>query len=313
MSTNKQIESDYYNEFLLESNNFFTKDEESQKLYDLITPIRNLFINNKEILSYSFCRYFGGSAELAFFCQFNSELENILQKIYILIEEDISYFFKKVPLRLRGIYNLNEIIKKDVINNFLPKQIKFLSNKRQLLRDNILKEFPYLKKYLSDEYLFSFTLSDYINSKYLYQESYSLNDYFVAQYNRAGYASIGLPILIGIYVFYQKNENNKQNSISWIMLEELLKTLSAIYEILHSTEIKKNIYISKLSDKDEFNWYKLSYENQQEILDSKKEIDIIISEHLKKLEINFLSNLERININLKFKKLIKQILVWVKK
>lgn len=311
MSVNES-ESNYYNEYLFEVNNFFTTDSVSQKLYDITTPIRNLFINNKEILSYSFCRHFGGEPKIAFFCEFLAQVNAISSTSDEFLVENQNYFRKKVPVRLRGIPNLYELIDHDISEVFLPIQLKFLTQKLANSVGKIATTYPEIKKYLQPEYLVEFDYSEFISHKKLYQESLNLSQYLDSQDSRQSFAKIGLPILLGLQNYYAQISGLNKPTISWVLVEELLRLISLIHQLGSSREFALFLYQSKLSEKDEFGWWQLSDREKLKKIENNTEIEHMIQGYKDKYYQTGLLNLENLSLSDKFKPLLMEVLNWAK-
>jgi hypothetical protein len=254
-----KAETKFLTEFLTELNAVLTEENYADKYQDIVSPIRNFFIEKNDLTAFSLARYYGGNTRIAFFAEWYSQILDITQDSKDLFKVNQEYLRKKIPLSYRGIPNLYEIIDNHIREIFLPRQIALIHSKTTELILELESKYPYLKKYLSKEALAKNSLGEIINISKLYQIKVSLSQFIEGQGYRSHYIKIAFPCLISmIYSFNQVNSTANAKEIRWVLLEELLKNIAVLFEIKNSKDLQKFLYQVSLSDTEEFNWLKMN-------------------------------------------------------
>jgi hypothetical protein len=253
----------FLTEFLTEVNFVLTQEDYGNKLQDLLSPIRNLFLEPKELLSFSLARYCGANTRIAFFSEWYFQVVNLTRDSSRLLEADRDYFRHKVPLKLRGLPNLHDLVDEHIKNIFLPHQIAVLHTKNKEFIDDLVYKYPYLNKYLSKNFLSQFVAGELTSVNKLYNPDLNLSAYLEAQGRRMNFVQIGLPVLLGLsYTFNQPHNPVNPQAVKWVLLEELLHQVATLYQINSTKDLQKFIYHQGLSEKEEFDWLQLDEHKQ---------------------------------------------------
>jgi hypothetical protein len=306
------LQSSFLTEFLSESNLVLTQEDVGNKLHDLFAPIRTLLHRDQTILAFSLARYCGANTRLAFFCQWYFETSCLQQSPLQLVEENRLYLRKKVPLKLRGVPNLHDLIDSDIENCFLPEQLAFMQNKSFELIQDLLFKHEYLGKYLSPVSLSQFRISQVVSHKYLYAEDFNFNLYLEAQETRTSFLQISLPCLLGFaFSFNQVDNPVNPKAVKWVLVEEIFRLMAA----LHQTALDKNylemVYRSRLNDKDQFEWLQLSPEVKTRRLNNNQEVKDLAKSYRRKLYERVNNHLQNLVFPDKYTEMLKDLSQWV--
>jgi hypothetical protein len=256
-------QSTYVTEYLSETNFALTKEDHGNKFFDLLSPLRALLLDEKEIFSYSLARYCGASSELSFFCEWINQTSKILRNTDQLFESNRVFLQKKVPTKLKGLPNLNQLIDQDILHTYLPFQLEILQTRIKESRVNFVSRFPFLKKYLSSEYMSKRISAELISNSRLYQDHFSLHSYISAQADRDSFMTIAFPCLIGfLFNFNRSDSPINPEGVRWVLLEELLGNIASLHQTSQPGTLQRMVYSSKLSDSEEFSWFQMSAERQ---------------------------------------------------
>lgn len=305
-------DANFLSQYLTLVNQTLWQEENGHHLNDLFTPLRNLFLNQKELMSYSLCKHFGGSNELAFFSQWYYTVQKLYQDSSGLFAENQNYFRKKIPLTLKEAAGVNEVVDKDIENIFLPKQLRILQQKTQELIEALVKTEPNLEKYLNKTFLTSFDSGDVVSSKKLYQENLTVSQYFDAQGTRLSFAYIGFPALLGmIFYFYKQGSKLNPKSTKWTLIEETLKNISALHQNATSKELECFVHYSRLELDQKVLWWGLTSSEQLQKSLASTDTRQIIQNLKEKVYRNCLNNLDYIVIPDRYKELINDLIQWV--
>ena len=256
-------QSSYITEFLAETNLVLSQEDYGNHFYDLLSPLRSFLHADEELLSFSLARYCGATSHVAFFCEWYVQYQQLLRDIGPLFDKNKEYLEKKVPLKLKGVPNLKNIISRDINQVFIPHQMAILNTKTNELRSDITKTNPFLSKYVSVQYLSKFITSDLVSIKQIYSVQFALKSYIDAQMYRTSFIMIGLPCLLGfLYNFNQPDSPINPEGVRWVVLEELMCQIALLHQTNQQGDLQRMVYSSRLSDKEEFNWFQLSPEKQ---------------------------------------------------
>jgi len=190
--------SNFYVEFLSESNLILTQDDYGNGLNNILTPIRNYLQNkDQEVLSFALSRYSGANARLAFYSEWFFQTTRLTFDTQPLIEESKDFLLKKVPLSLKGVPNLYKIVEHDVFEFYLPRQLSFMQAKQRETEYDLVRKNPFLSKYLNSRFLSKVTASDVLSRQNVYSSKVNLGQFIEAQGTRSSFVQIGLPCLLG--------------------------------------------------------------------------------------------------------------------
>jgi hypothetical protein len=298
-------------EFLSEANQLITQDDYGKGLYDLLTPIRNLLLNRKDLLTFSIAKYAGADNRLAFFCEWFYLTNLLTVETDLLKKEDAEYLKRKIPLRLRGVKTLNQIVERDVERVFLPRQVAVLHLKTQEYIQSLVSRDSVLEKYLNKSYLNSFVSSEVASIKRIYQESQTMSDYLSVQGERSSFVLLGLPCLLGLtYYLNQPSTKNLGKSVKWVLLEELLKDIACLHQTASGSDFQMFVYASRLSEKDEYHWLSLKPEDRLRESLASDDAKEIIKNVREKIYLKAKNNLHQSNLPEKFEAMIGDLLEW---
>ncbi len=315
-------------EFLAESNKLLNQVDQGQ-LYDLLSPIKNYLQKQEDLLSFSLTRLFGGSKELAFVMEWQTQTSFLMHNSTDLFEENQIFWRKKIPVKLRGIPDLFERIDSDISKVFLPKQLIFFEEQNLKLKKEILINSPNLQNYLQG-FLTKIIIAQFGKSQLLYQENINLSQFLEYLSLGSSFLKIGLPILTAIcfansQVISNIIPNSSQNSnenlaknwqnvenkdINWVFLEEIVKDISCLYQISNSLDLAKFLYLQNLSEVQVFDWWQKSEAGCLQILIGQKQIQQEVSNYQQKILTKIQSDIDRTGLDLKTQNLLKKVANW---
>jgi len=298
-------------EFLSECNLALTQGDSGLGFDDVLVPIRNLLSQENDLISYSLARYAGANSQLAFFAEWYYQVYKLGLDSRPLLEENRSYFRKVVPLKIKGVPNLYDLIDQDIIERFLSRQIGFMQNKLYEFTWDYNRKYPYLSKYLNPSFLNKLTGGDVSTRKYLYRESLNSSEYVKNQSYRSSAVLITFPCLLGfVFNFNQEASFINSKGVKWVVLEEVLDVIAMLHQTASTPDLRLFLYYSSLSDKEQFSWLQLSEEKKliltlssPENKQSHKEIRNRAWEQAK-------NSLEILNFPEKYKQMLSDLLTW---
>jgi hypothetical protein len=302
--------SNFLTEFLAETNALLAQIDYSNKLHDMISPIKNLMLKEKELLAFSMARYCGANAKIAFFCEWYFQILKLTNNTLPLIKENQEYFYKKVPIRLRGVPNIYQLVDQDVLV-FVPQQLALIQNKSKALLDNLVVDYPYLCKYLNDTFLSQIIASQYSSRKNKYVDRMSVSEYLDSQMTSDSFVKIALPCLLGFhYSFNQSNSFVNPNEVKWIMVEEALKNISLLNQINQNKDFEEFVYWSTLTEKEEFEWLQLDQKNRFQRMLSMPANRELVKTHKEKIYKSTVNNIHAMAFPDHHKKMLLELLDW---
>ena len=294
-------------EFLTESNKILSNTDFGGSLYDLLVPIRAYLQSLEDLLSFSFCRLFGGSVELAFAMEWQTQTAFLVHSKEELVEQNQNFWRKKIPVKLRGIPGLFDKIDQDIHKIFLPKQLTFLQEKNDKMNSEISQKYPEIAKYLNKNYLINITIAQFGKSQLLYQPNINLSQFLEYLSFGSSFLKIGFPILVAL------RSNNTQNSeVNWLFVEEVTKDLSCLYQISNSLDLAKFLYLQNLSESESFTWWQKNESNAFQILIGQKEIQKEIQNYQEKYQVKLQSDIARSGLDSKDQNLLLSLVNWAK-
>lgn len=306
-----KIDPNFSREFLTELNRRMTSDSWSRHVYDLTTPIRNLFLESKDLLTFSLARYAGGSVKIAFACQWYFQTLEVLQNPQALIEENLKYFKKKIPLRLRGVPGLDKKVTSHIKDFILPQQNIILFSRLKEFLNELVEEFPYFSKYFSDDLLAKIQFSQLMEIKPLYQEVVTQSQYLDSQSTRNSFVKVSLPCLLGLlFTFNNGPLKIESKNIKQVLLEEIFKSIAALHQTAISKDFQMFIYASRLSEKEEFLWWQMDLNKQLQLAIASSEAREICKSLREKIYQNATNNLSSVGLNERHKNMVYDLLQW---
>jgi hypothetical protein len=305
------VQSNYLTDFLSETNLVLIQEDFGNQLYDLLAPIRNTLNKDKEILSFSLAKYCGAETNLAFYCQWTSFTVNLIHHQEVLEEENKNYFKRKIPVRLRGVPGLYDILKDDVKNNIIPQQLSIIQAKQKQLLVDILIASPELQKYLQPNVWNQIQAAIHSSKKFLYQEEKTTSAYIESLGWRESFVQIGLPCLLGFVYSFSKEENPiNPKGIKWTLLEDIMHGISILHQSAIDLDFRTFIYISRLSDKEEFEWWQIGKEQQIKIVTNSVASAEIVQGIREKIKNKVLQDLESLIFPEKQKEMLTDLIDW---
>ena len=304
-------DSNFLTEFLAEVNFVLAQTDNGNKLNDLIAPIRNLLMEEKDLLCFSLSRYSGANSRVAFFCEWYYQTLKITNDTTQLFEENRKYFRKKVPVKYRGIPNIDELIDQDIAL-FIPHQVAILHTKSKEILDSLVQKYPYLSRYLNDAFISQFYASQYLTRKKKYVESVSVSEYLEAQSTNTSFIQIALPCLLGFcFAFNQEESVINPSAIKWVIIEELLKNISLLHQVNQNQDFEEFIHSNNLSEREQFEWLQLDSKNKFQRILSTSETREIIKTQKNKIYGQAIASIESIQLPDKNKEMLRELLDWV--
>lgn len=305
------LQSTFVTEYLAESNLVLTQEDFGNKLYDLLSPIRNLLHADKDILAFCLARYAGAPSRLAFFSQWFAQTQSLLQDNSPLFQETQQYLRKRVPIRLRGVPNLYELVDRDVAQVYLPMQQAFLQNKTRELTQDILVKHDYLSKYLSPTFQSRFTAAEMVSGKFLYSENLSIKEFLDAQAYRSSYHMVCYPTLLGLlHTYHQPDNPVNPKSIKWILLEEILEQIAILHQTGTNRDLAFFMYLSRLNDKEQFIWLQEEPKTQIQTLRYNSEVHRLVQESRQKIHTRATDLMQNLVLPDKDMIMLKDLLDW---
>jgi hypothetical protein len=305
-------ESSFLVEYLGETNKILAQIDYSHKLQDLVNPIRNFLLKQKELLSYSMARYCGSNTQLAFFCEWYFQILKLTSDTTALTEENRQYFSKKIPIKFRGVPNIYNLVEQDILV-FVPQQLSLLQSKSKTILDQLAVQYPYLGKYLNEEFLSQIISSVYTSNKRKYAESLSLSEYLESQSTSVSFCQIGFPCLIGLCFYYnQENSPTDPATIKWVIIEEILKNISLLHQINQTRKFDEFVFASTLSEREEFEWMQLDSPNRTQRILGNTEIREQIKSHKNRIYSSALQQIDRLELQQTQVDLLRELLEWAR-
>jgi hypothetical protein len=256
----------YTTEFLSELNLVLTQEDFGNKLYDLLTPIKNLLQKDNDLLTYSLARYCGANSRLAFTCEWYLLTNSLTLNCEPLIAENKKHFLKKINPKYKNLRNLDELVENDIKSTFLPLQLSFLNLKAKEFMDEQITKYPYLVKYLNSSFLSQFTTSELQLHKSLYTDSVSLNQYIDIQGSRTSFVYVSLPCLIGFtYSFNQHDNFVNPKGIKWSLLEDVFRQIASLHQMKDDQGFIRVVYEASLDSQQEISWLEMDEQAKSQI------------------------------------------------
>jgi hypothetical protein len=304
-------DSNFLTEFLAEVNFVLAQTDNGNKLNDLIAPIRNLLMEEKDLLCFSLSRYSGANSRVAFFCEWYFQTLKITNDTTLLFEENRKYFRKKVSVKYRGIPNIDQLIDQDIAL-FIPHQVAILHTKSKEILDSLVQKYPYLSRYLNDSFISQFYASQYLARKKKYVERVTIHEYLEAQSTNTSFIQIALPCLLGFcFSFNQEESTINPAAVKWIIIEELLKNISLLHQINQNQEFEEFVHSNSLSEREQFEWLQMDPKNRfQRILASAETRETVKSQK-EKIYAQTISSIESVQLPDKNKEMLRELLDWV--
>ncbi len=303
--------SGFLAEFYNEVNFVLTQEDHGNQMEEVLAPVKNLFLEEKSLLSFSLARYCGANTRISFFCEWYFQVLNITKDTNQLYLANQNYLRKKVPLRLRGLPNLYEVVDKHIENIFLPSQIGVMHSKNVELTNELKERYPYLSKYLNKDYLSKFIGGEIISIASIYREEITTSQYLKAQGQRLSFVQIALPCLLGLsYSFNQPNNPINPEKVKWVLLEEVLRDIATLYQIYHTEDLQRFLYLKSLSESEEFNYLKSQESTQSKLALQSNSTRQQANEYKDKILFNAINNLEALVFPDNYKEMIRDLIEW---
>ena len=306
-----KTQTGFITEFLTEINFVLTQEDYENKLESVIAPIRNLFLQEQNLLGFSLARYCEANTRIAFFCEWYFQVLKITKDNSTLILANQEYLKKSVPMRLRGLPNLYKIIDNHIHKILLPKQIGLLHAKNAEFVADLKQQYPYLNKFLSKEFLGKLMVGDVISISKIYKENLTVSEFIEAQSQRSSFVQIGLPCILGLsYTFNQPDNPINPDGVKWVLLENLLKNIATLHQINSTKDLEQFVYQSKLSDSQEFDWLRREPAIKMKIAINDTETRNDTQKIKDKIYQKSKDQLENIVFPKKYKEMLKDLLDW---
>ena len=302
--------SNFLTEFLAETNALLSQIDNGNKLHDIISPIKYLMLKEKELLTFSMARYCGANTKIAFFCEWYYQVLKLTINTDPLFKENQEYFYKRVPIRLRGVPNIYALVDKDV-QAFVPQQLALIQTKSKAILDSLVISYPFLSKYLNDTFLSQIISSQYSSRKNKYVERMSVSEYLESQMTSDSFVKIALPCLVGFhYSFNKPSSTINVNEVKWIMVEEALKNISLLNQVNQNKDFEEFIHWSTLSEKDEFEWLQMDQKNRFQRMLSSPSTRETVKLHKEKIYKSTINNINAMVFPDQHKKMLLELLDW---
>jgi hypothetical protein len=267
------LQSSYTTEYLSETNLIITQEDFDNKLTDLLQPIKSYLHSDQDLLTFSISRYCGGDTRLAFFAQWlmltsvltfdSSELRSITR----------DHLIKKTERDFHKLENYSSHIDSIVDTVYVPMQIKIMQSKAISLADDIIRNNPYLHKYLTHDYHGRVTAHEMRCRSFWLYDDLSLVEFKAMQGVRESFLYIGYPVLISLlYNFNQPESVVNSKVIKWVLVEDILKIISSLHQTGRGFELERMMYYDSLTEIDKLRWLSLSLKDQKKILLMNEEI-----------------------------------------
>jgi hypothetical protein len=303
--------SNFVVEFLSETNLILAQFDSGNKLYELLQPVKNLFLNEKKLLSYSICRYNGGSPQLSFFCEWYYQICRITDNPELLKVQNQIYFSKKLSPKLKNLDSVEAQLAKD-IDKFTLAQISILHSKTRELNDLAMRKHQSVIKYLDYNYVNKFFGNQYQSRKALYQDI-TIAEFLDSKGGSLAYTQIVLPFLIGaMHGYTQSDSIINPESIKWVLLEEVLRNIAILYEINLNHEFEEFLMLQSLDEEAKVEWYQLDAKNQFQKLISNTNIREQFNQYRQKLIDNINLNIDMIKLPQESKEILVDLYDWAK-
>lgn len=305
------LKNSFLTEFLSETNLILTQVDRGNKLNDIVSPIKNYFQKEKDVLTFSLARYAGGNTHLAFFSEWYYQTVKLTLNRDLLTQENKEYLKKKIAIHLRGVPNIFSLVDNHIEEVYIPWQISFMQLKSNEVMTDIVKSNPFLSKYLNEDYLNQVIASELTSIKPIYTEKMNLSEFLEAQSSRTSFLQISFPCLVGFcYNFNQKDSLITPKGVKWVMLEELLKNIAALHQTSQDQDLSLFLYQQNMDEKEQFGWYQFDRTKQIHIVMQTPEIKAKVKEVREKLYKRSLSQLESLVFPEKYREMLRDLIDW---
>ncbi len=303
--------SNFVVEFLSEVNLILAQFDSGNRMYELLQPVKNLFLKEKNLLSYSICRYNGGSPQLSFFCEWYYQICKTTDNPSLLKLENQDFLTKKIPRELKELDQIQVKIESDVLV-FLNTQLSILHSKTRELNDLAIHKNPSVIKYLDYNYVNKFFGNQYLTRKSTYDES-TVADFLEAKGGSLAYTQIVLPFLIGtMYGYSQPDSIVNPESVKWVLLEEVLKNIAILYEINKNHEFEEFLMVHTMDISQKKEWYSLDIKNQFQKIIASTSVREQFNSHRNKIIENIIKNIDHIKLPEKSMEILIDLFDWAK-
>lgn len=254
-------------EFLSQVNAHFTGKNE-------FGPIKTYLQSQEEFMSYFLVRYLGGDKNTALFSELVYQFANIFSDIPKWQEYSQKYWKNTIDIKLRGVFNLNKILDKDILQNITPRQILSFS---LLIQDISQKMDQKLQPEIQRVWQGIFEITSMDRNFY---GNLSLSQFLDIQANSVHYYKLGLPCYLALSI---ENDNLRE-------IQEMAKQITVLYILSHDQIVAEFLVYNSLSDSERFVWWGLT--------NGQKMDRILDSGVMKQIEEFKQKTLERINFSL---------------
>lgn len=305
------LQSSFRTEFLSESNLLFTQSDFGNNLEEVYAPIKSMFQDSSDLLSYSLARYCGASTRLAFVVEWIFLTHQITLQTERLRTINLEFFKNRVPLIYKGIPSLHANIAQIIDTTTIPLQLGFLHKTTAELIDDAMLTHPHIRKYVEDTNINRIRAQQWISQSQLFHENMTITSYIETLEARSSYIQIALPCLIGfVELFHQEDNPINPKAVKWVIIEEIFASIAMLHQSANSLEFLKMLHFIDLSDKERFEWFSLS--------DKDRELKIIQNMELKKKAQNYrlkyyqriMNHLERLVFPDKYTQMIRELSEW---
>lgn len=305
------LQSAYLTELLSEANMVFAQEDFGNKLSDVLTPMKKVFLEDKQILPYSLSRYCGGDSRIGFYVQWFYYNYLFSHDSTILYTQNLEYLSKRIHDKFSQQPGVQKIIEKQINEFFIPRQLQIFRAKSAELVADIVYKSPYMSKYLSGQYTSQFLASDIQLQRLLYSGDIPLNSVLDAQSTRTGFALIGYPILVSFYFAFNQPDNPiNARAIQWGSIEELLKEISFLYQAECDDSLMGFIHCAGLSEKSVVEWLNATDDYKRMTSKDNRDARDMVARIKAKVHTKCLSDLDNIIFPDKFKTMLNDLIEW---
>jgi len=191
------------------------------------------------------------------------------------------------------------------------RELAIIQAKQKQLLVDILMASPELQKYLQPNVWNQIQAAIHNSKKFLYEEDKTTSAYIESLGWRESFVLIGLPCLLGFVYSFSKEENPiNPKGVKWTLLEDIMHGISILHQSAIDLDFRTFIYLSRLSDKEEFEWWQIGKEQQIKIVQNSVASAEIVQGIREKIKNKVLQDLESLIFPEKQKEMIADLIDW---
>jgi large subunit ribosomal protein L34 len=257
------LKNSFLTDFLGEINLIFTQEEYSSEARDFLYPLKNFFLSQQDILSFSISKYVGGDARLALLCEWYFESFVLTLQPQTLIQENQLYLEKRLPVDIRQDERAIREVENLIETYYIPMQLRFLHHKEREIVYDVVLRYPFLNKYLNNQFLYHSVSSELATHSRVLKNDITASQYLGFQAARKSFLLIGLPCILSFaYIFNEPDTIYNSKALKWSLLEDIARSISLLHETSATVDYLLFLSTKQMDAKARLEWLTLSRSEQ---------------------------------------------------